>query len=71
MAGAAELVYSTLMMHGDFIAPNRNYLNHDPRIPPFRVAAEPIVNTQVRTVLSNSFGFGGTNACLVFQRHDG
>lgn len=67
MAGAAELVYSTLMMHGDFIAPNRNYQNHDPRIPPFRVAAQPILNTQVRTVLSNSFGFGGTNACVVLR----
>ena len=66
MAGASEALYTILMMQGGFIAPNRNYVNHDPRIPPFRVAAQPIEGVRLRTCLSNSFGFGGTNACLVF-----
>jgi 3-oxoacyl-[acyl-carrier-protein] synthase I len=70
MAGASELVYSILMMHGDFIAPNRNFAHHDPRIPPFRIAAAPRTGVRLRTVLSNSFGFGGTNACVVL-RHPG
>jgi len=65
MAGASEALYTILMMQGGFIAPNRNYANHDPRIPPFRVAAQPIEGVRLRTCLSNSFGFGGTNACLV------
>ncbi len=65
MAGASEAVYTMLMMQGGFIAPNRNYTEHDPRIPPFRVAAQPISGVRLRTCLSNSFGFGGTNACLV------
>ena len=69
MAGASEVVYTTLMMQGGFIAPNRNYTTHDPRIPPFRVAAQPILNQRLTTCLSNSFGFGGTNACVVLRSH--
>ena len=67
MAGASEVLYTTLMMQGGFIAPNRNYTSHDPRIPPFRVAAQPMLNQRLTTCLSNSFGFGGTNACVVLR----
>ena len=67
MAGASEALYTILMQQGGFIAPNRNYVNHDPRIPPFRVAAKPVEGVRLRTCLSNSFGFGGTNACLVLR----
>lgn len=68
MAGASEALYTLLMMRGSFIAPNRNYTAHDPRIPPFRVAAQPVEGVRLRTCLSNSFGFGGTNACLVLRQ---
>lgn len=68
MAGASEAIYTILMMQGRFIAPNRNYTRHDPRIPPFRVAAAPVLDHQLTTCLSNSFGFGGTNACLLLRR---
>lgn len=68
MAGASEVVYTILMMQGRFIAPNRNYTSHDPRIPPFRVAAQPILDCSLTTCISNSFGFGGTNACIVLRR---
>ncbi|MFM2090482.1 MAG: hypothetical protein RLZZ127_971 [Planctomycetota bacterium] len=70
MAGAAEALYTILMLRGSFIAPNRNYTEHDPRIPPFRVAAAPLTGVRLRTCLSNSFGFGGTNACLVIGAAD-
>lgn len=70
MAGASEALYTILMMQGGFIAPNRNYRTHDPRIPPFRVAAQPVEGVRLRTCLSNSFGFGGTNACLVLRQHE-
>ncbi|TVR44314.1 MAG: beta-ketoacyl-[acyl-carrier-protein] synthase family protein [Planctomycetota bacterium] len=67
MAGASEAIYTLLMMRGGFIAPNRNYQQHDPKIPPFRVAASPQEGVKLRTCLSNSFGFGGTNACLALR----
>ena len=67
MAGASEALYTILMMQGGFIAPNRNYSEHDLRIPPFRVAARPVEGVRLRTCLSNSFGFGGTNASLVLR----
>lgn len=65
MAGASEAIYTILMMQGGFIAPNRNYTAHDSRIPPFRIAAQPVDGVRLRMCLSNSFGFGGTNACLL------
>jgi 3-oxoacyl-[acyl-carrier-protein] synthase-1 len=71
MAGASEALYSILMMRGSFIAPNANYENPDPKLPPLNIAAKPIENVKLRTVLSNSFGFGGTNACLVLRTVDG
>jgi 3-oxoacyl-[acyl-carrier-protein] synthase-1 len=71
MAGASEALYSILMMRGSFIAPNANYENQDPKLPPLNIAAKPVANAKLRTVLSNSFGFGGTNACLVLRTVDG
>ena len=65
MAGASEALYSILMMRGSFIAPNANYEHADPNLPPLNIAAKPVAQATLRTVLSNSFGFGGTNACLV------
>jgi 3-oxoacyl-[acyl-carrier-protein] synthase-1 len=67
MAGASEALYSILMMQGGFIAPNQNFENHDPRIPRINIAPKPVEGVKLKHVLSNSFGFGGTNACLVLK----
>ncbi len=67
MAGASEVVYSTLMMQHNFVAPNLNFDNPDEHSERLNIAAKT-VETQVDTVLSNSFGFGGTNSALVIRR---
>jgi len=67
MAGASEAVYSILMMQGGFVAPNINFENQDPELPPLHLATETI-SAQLDTVLSNSFGFGGTNSALVIKK---
>ena len=67
MAGASEAVYSLLMMQGGFVAPNLNFENPDEASAHLKIAAKT-VETAVHTVLSNSFGFGGTNSALVLKR---
>ena len=66
MAGASEVAYSVLMMQHNFIAPNINLENRDEYSEKLNLT--PVtVDTEVRTVLSNSFGFGGTNSALVLK----
>ena len=67
MAGASEIVYSIIMMHNNFVAPNINLENPDEYSAPLKLAKET-VETEVNTVLSNSFGFGGTNSALVIKK---
>jgi len=67
MAGASEVVYSLLMMRDNFVAPNINLENRDQYSEPLNLATTAI-DTQVDTVLSNSFGFGGTNSALVLKK---
>ena len=67
MAGASEIVYSTLMMQNNFVAPNLNFENPDEYSEKLNIAAKT-VETEVNTVLSNSFGFGGTNSALVIRK---
>ena len=67
MAGASEIVYSTLMMQNNFVAPNINLENRDEYSEPLNLA-DKTVETEVNTVLSNSFGFGGTNSALVIKK---
>jgi 3-oxoacyl-[acyl-carrier-protein] synthase-1 len=67
MAGASEAVYSILMMQHNFVAPNVNFENPDEYSNPLNLALKT-VDTEVCTVLSNSFGFGGTNSALVMKK---
>jgi 3-oxoacyl-[acyl-carrier-protein] synthase-1 len=67
MAGASEAIYCLLMMRDGFLAPNINFEGFDDETPPINVIPST-VRGEPRTILSNSFGFGGTNACLVLKR---
>jgi 3-oxoacyl-[acyl-carrier-protein] synthase-1 len=67
-AGAQEAIYSLLMMGNDFIAASANVDTLDPEAEGLPIAVERIDNIKLDRVMSNSFGFGGTNACLVFDR---
>ena len=67
MSGASEIVYSIIMMQNNFVAPNINFENPDEYSEKINITAKT-VETEVNTVLSNSFGFGGTNSALVIRK---
>lgn len=67
-AGVNEAVYSLLMLEGGFIAPSINIETLDPEAEGFPIVTEPREAPDLDTVMSNSFGFGGTNSTLVFSR---
>lgn len=67
MAGASEIVYSLIMMHNHFVAPNINFETPDEHSQHLNITAKT-VDMEVNTVLSNSFGFGGTNSALVIKK---
>jgi len=69
--GVHEAIYSILMMQGGFIAASANVSDLDPAIEPAEIATTLRENVSLDSVLSNSFGFGGTNASLVFSACDG
>lgn len=67
MAGASEAVYSIIMMNNGFVAPNINLTEPGEEARPLRIT--PVtVETKVDTVLSNSFGFGGTNSTIILKK---
>ena len=68
-AGVQEAIYSLLMLEHGFIAPSINIENLDPQAEGLNVITEP-TERELTTVMSNSFGFGGTNATLVMRKHD-
>lgn len=70
-AGSLEAIYSMLMMRGRFIAPNINLTDRAPECAHLNIVAEPRADVDLRVVVSNSFGFGGTNSVLVLRRWDG
>jgi 3-oxoacyl-[acyl-carrier-protein] synthase-1 len=66
MAGASEIVYSILMMKNHFVAPNLNFDNPDEYSEPLHLALQT-QDADLNYILSNSFGFGGTNSALVIK----
>jgi 3-oxoacyl-[acyl-carrier-protein] synthase-1 len=69
--GVHEAIYSLLMMEHSFIAPSINVETLDPAIPAGIVVTEPRMGVDLDSVLSNSFGFGGTNATLIMSKYRG
>jgi len=67
-AGAHEAIYSLLMMEAGFIAASANIENLDPAAAGLPIALTRVDDAKLDCIMSNSFGFGGTNACLVFER---
>ena len=68
-AGVHEAIYTLLMMQSGFICESANIEEIDPAVADANIVRARIDNARIDTALSNSFGFGGTNATLVFQRH--
>ncbi|MFN0192830.1 MAG: beta-ketoacyl-ACP synthase I [Aestuariivirga sp.] len=69
--GVQEAIYSILMMKNGFICESANIEELDPEFADIPIVRRRIDNAKIDTVMSNSFGFGGTNATLVFQRYNG
>lgn len=67
MAGASEIIYSILMMQGGFIAPNINLEHPDEFAKGLNIISKT-TEKQLNTILSNSFGFGGTNSALIIRK---
>jgi 3-oxoacyl-[acyl-carrier-protein] synthase-1 len=70
-AGVQESIYGLLMMQERFIGESAHISELDPEFAGVPIVRSRIDNAKIDTILSNSFGFGGTNATLVFQRHNG
>lgn len=69
--GVQEAIYSLLMLEHNFIAPSANIDNLDEQAKDLPIITERQDNVDITRVMSNSFGFGGTNSCLVFERYSG
>jgi len=66
--GAQEAIHCLLMLENDFIAPSINVVTPDPAVVGMPLVTERVDDARISTAMSNSFGFGGTNATLVFHR---
>ncbi len=69
-AGVQEAIYSLLMMNNGFVCKSANIEELDPAFSDMPIVRERLDNVELNCVMSNSFGFGGTNATLVFKRHN-
>lgn len=70
-AGVNEAIYSLLMMQENFLSASANITELDPEAAGIPIVREYRDNVTLNTIMSNSFGFGGTNATLIFQRYNG
>ncbi len=70
-AGAIEAVYTTLMMEHGFVSKSANLENVEPGFEWANIARETLYNVEIEHAISNNFGFGGTNATLVFSKYKG
>jgi 3-oxoacyl-[acyl-carrier-protein] synthase-1 len=69
--GAQEAIYSILMQQNNFICASANIEELDPEAAGMPVVTERKDNIELKRVMSNSFGFGGTNSTLVFEKYEG
>ena len=70
-AGALESIFCLLMLDNDFIAPSINVHNLDPALAPAEIATNLVENAGLDTVMTNSFGFGGTNGSMLLSKFNG
>ena len=70
-AGALEAIFSLLMLDNDFIAKSINVQNLDPALDPSEIALERVDNAGLDSVMTNSFGFGGTNGSMILSKYQG
>ena len=68
--GAQEAIYCLLMLENDFIAPSKNIDNLDPELKPFEIANCLVNDAKLDTIMTNSFGFGGTNGSMLLSNYD-
>ena len=68
--GSQEAIYCLLMLENDFIAPSINIDNLDPELKPFEIASSLVNNAKLDTVMTNSFGFGGTNGSMLLSNYE-
>jgi len=70
-AGALEAIFCLLMLKHDFITPSINVETLDPGLKPEEIATKTVENAELDTVMTTSFGFGGTNGSMLLSRYDG
>jgi len=69
--GAQEAIYCLLMLQNDFITPSINVEELDPALNPAEIATKRVDNAGLDTVMTNSFGFGGTNGSMLMSKYEG